>query len=249
LDPTKVATARLAAGYSVHALARLLGVSQSAIRSLEEGINHRELNLGLLADLAHALQQPPADLFYDQTPSHRPPAPDDVVVEAALTELRGWTRTGHLAEALGFTLERTRAALQALGERLEGSGIQLESSTWGITRLRPAPGVLNETQRRLVARDHTRRLGLTKGAARMLLAISAGQLDGRGTGATSAFERLTLAQLANQGLIHKPRGKLIRLTRDAELGLALDPLAYETAGAEFDRGQTHEPGRGSTSRG
>ena len=69
LDTATLRRLRLQAGYSTRRFARALGVSASTVRSLEEGSNHDQLPLTLLACLAELLGVTPQELFAGLRPS------------------------------------------------------------------------------------------------------------------------------------------------------------------------------------
>jgi hypothetical protein len=94
--------------------------------------------LSLIARLGDLLNVAPTELFArpaDETPA---PADDDRAVEAALASLDGVVAVSDLAQALEWTLDRTRAALDVLEVRLGHTGC----------RLHPMPGSSARSVRR-----------------------------------------------------------------------------------------------------
>ncbi len=131
---------RLAGGMSRRELAPRLNVSQTAIRSIEEGRNHDELTVRHLRLLADVLGVPPAELFLERPASTSERTDEDTQrVIAALTSLRTPIHRDTLARWLGWTLPRTATALANAAATLDGTGGLVQLTSAGEARLMPAP--------------------------------------------------------------------------------------------------------------
>lgn len=74
LDAELIRSLRHSRGYSQRQAADHLGVSIGVVRSLEEGINHDELPLRLIARIADLFGVPTTTLFTTPTPTDQNPA-------------------------------------------------------------------------------------------------------------------------------------------------------------------------------
>ena len=75
LDAAAIRRLRLQAGYSTRRFARALGVSASTVRGLEDGSNHQQLPLTLIAQLAELVGVATRELFARATDEPADPAP------------------------------------------------------------------------------------------------------------------------------------------------------------------------------
>lgn len=223
LDVAEVRRLRLQAGLSTRCLGRLTGVSATTIRGIEDGSNHEQLPLLLVARLADALDVTPQELFA------RPPIEpalaggDDRVVEAALQCRSGVTSAYDLATCLGWTLDKVVRALDVLDRRLDGTGTRLHRNSWQQRAIRPSTELLSDDQQRALHRLGPSHRGLTQSSARLLLAAARGELDDRWLKTASNSERVALQSLLKQRLVLTVTGKTqLVLSPDAVFGLDLD---------------------------
>lgn len=172
LDGARIRTLRHAAGLSARELARRLGVSPTSIAHLETGTNHGELPLRLLAELAQTLAVSPSELLTrsDDHPPH--PAEDDRTVEAALLIAGAPTSTRELADALGWSLARIRAAIDRLHARLVHTGLRVHDCGWQRHALRPATEHLTDHQQHALHRLGPIHRGLTAQTAALLRLVA-----------------------------------------------------------------------------
>lgn len=226
LDATAIRRLRLQAGYSTRRFARALGVSASAVRGLEDGSNHQQLPLALIARLAELLGVSTRELFSCPADDAVAPTTDDRTVEAALQSLPGVAAAADLATALGWTLARTRQALDELKERLQPTGARLHRNGWQQYAIRPATEHLSDRQQQALHRIGPRERGLNSVTARLLLAATRGKLDDRWFKTASNVEQVALRSLLKQGVLITFAGETqIVLAPDTVFGL--DPDLHE----------------------
>jgi transcriptional regulator with XRE-family HTH domain len=220
LDVAELRRLRLKAGLSTRRMGRAVGVSASTIRGLESGANHEQLPLILVARLAEALEVTPQELFARARDEPAMAGDDDRVVEAALQSRSGVTASYDLATCLGWTLERVVRALDALDQRLEGTGTRLHRNSWQQRAIRPATDLLSDDQQQALHRLGPSERGLTQGTARVLLAAARGELDDRWLKTASNGERVALQSLLKQRLVLAVAGHpQLVLSPDAVFGL------------------------------
>jgi len=223
LDAAAIRRLRLQAGYSTRRFARALGVSASTIRGLEEGSNHHQLPLTLIAHLAELLGVSTRELFACITHDAVAPTTDDRTVEAAMQSLPGVVAASDLAAALGWTLQRTREALDVLDHRLQSTGARLHRNGWQQYAIRPATEHLSNQQRQDLHRIGPRDRGLNHITARLLLAATRGELDDRWFKTASNSERVALQSLLKQGALITLVGET-QIIPAPETIYGLDPL-------------------------
>lgn len=124
LDGDKIAQLSRAARLSRRSLATMIGVSQTAIRSIETGRNHDELNGRHLRLLARALGVHPVELFARTRP-RAIPDDDHLVVPGLVLAAPAGISTEAIALALRWTLNRADRALRNAQTALSGSGLRL----------------------------------------------------------------------------------------------------------------------------
>ena len=200
LDCKRIRQLRHAHGYSVRRIARQLGVSATTITNLETGVNHAEVALRLVTDLAHQLGVTPAELF--ARPAAQPAAPtsDDQAIEAALASQlsnnndrprrrpRLEPRTGpKRAPIAGATSSELRHPRYDHG--------------WQRHALRPATEHLSDEQQQALHRGGPQRRGMTIQTASLLADVAAGALGKTWHRNPSANQRIVLQTLLNQGLV------------------------------------------------
>jgi transcriptional regulator with XRE-family HTH domain len=222
LDCKRIRQLRHAHGYSVRRIARQLGVSATTITNLETGVNHAEVALRLVTDLAHQLGVTPAELF--ARPAAQPAAPtsDDQAIEAALAITASATTTTDLADALGWTLARVRNALRSLQQRQANSGIRVHDHGWQRHALRPATEHLTDEQQQALHRGGPQRRGMTIQTASLLADVAAGAVGKTWHRNPSANQRIVLQTLLNQGLVEAHTDESIAITPTVRFGLYPD---------------------------
>lgn len=226
LDAAEIRRLRLQAGYSSRRFARALGVSASTIRGLEDGSNHEQLPLTLVARLADLLGVAPRELFARAAPDAVEPSIDDRTVEAALQSLPGVVAASELARALGWTLERARQALDDLDERLQSTGTRLHRNGWQQCAIRPATEHLSNQQQQALHRIGPRDRGLNNITARLLLAATRGELDDRWFKTATNSERVGLQSLLKQRVLITIPGET-QIIPTPEMVYGLDPYLRE----------------------
>ncbi len=222
LDTAAVHRLRVQAGYSVRRLARALGTSATTIRGIEDGSNHHQLPLSLIDRLANALGTTTPELFPRPTAVPALPGDDDRTIETALHSLDGIVAISDLARALGWSLDRTRAALEALDTRLHGTGSRLHRNAWQQCALRPAAEHLSIDQQHALQRIGPRRRGLTNTTARVLMASARGEIDDHWFRTASNADCVALQALLKQGAVITRPGKS-QIVPAPDVAYALDP--------------------------
>lgn len=134
LDTDLIIERCLELGLSPIDLARELGVSTVAIRSLEQGKNHDKLTLRRVRLLAETLGVPIAALLSREYQSSDRTASIELRAEAALALMSRRIYPHDYATAVGCTPEQAHTAFTRLRERRDGSGITVTYSggQWGI---------------------------------------------------------------------------------------------------------------------
>ncbi len=222
LDAAAIRRLRLQAGYSTRRFARALGVSASTVRGLEDGSNHEQLPLTLIARLAELVGVTTRELFVRATDEPADPSTDDRIIEAALQSLPGVVAASDLARALGWKLERTRRALDALDRRLQPTGARLHRNGWQQYAIRPSSDHLSDQQQQALHRIGPRDRGLNHITARLLLAATRGELDDRWFKTASNSERVALQSLLKQGALITLAGET-QIIPATETVYGLDP--------------------------
>ena len=193
LDAAAIRRLRLQAGYSTRRFERsALGVSASAVRGLEDGSNHHQLPLTLIARLAELLGVATREVFARAPRDATEPTTDDRIIEAALQSLPGIVAVSDLARALRWKLERARRALDALDRRLQSTGARLHCNGWQQCAIRSATEHLSDEQQQALHRIGPRDRGLNQVTARLLLTATRGELDERWFKTASNSERVAL---------------------------------------------------------
>lgn len=238
LDGDAITRLRVQARLSIRRLAELVGVSQTTIRGIENGRNHATLTLETTRRLAAALDATPQALLL-RDPDHEPPTDDDVTVEAALAMLGRTIAIYDLATALGWSHDRTRAALARTTQRLQGSGQTIIDAGWQKARLAPATHTLTHEQQVALHQLTPRTRGLTASTARVLHAFIHGDLDTSWHQHASGDDRAALGQLLKQGLLTT----IIDDNHNRVLALSptyayLDPTRSRRIGMQDPRPQT-----------
>jgi transcriptional regulator with XRE-family HTH domain len=190
---------RLREGLSRRALAKSAGVSETVISGIERRENHRNISLGTVKALADALGSTISELArlpYSSVSA----TPDDAALEAALASLNRPVRMHEVALALGWELERTRAAAASLTERLNGTGQTLIHTSWDQLRLAASDSLTHEQRLRL-SQSSGKTRGLTPRTARVLRAFLEGEVDDAWLRHAGRNDRAALSALVNAGIL------------------------------------------------
>ena len=192
LDNQRIRHLRHVRGFSVRRVARHLGISATAVTSLETGANHAGLPLRVVTDLAQLLGVAPAELFARDGRQPAVPKTDDQAVEAALAITRSATSTTDLGRALGWDLGRVRRALALLGERQGHTGMRIHDHGWQRHALRPATEHLSTDQQRALHRIGPQHRGLTLETASLLAQVAEGTVKKGWHRSSSTGQRMAL---------------------------------------------------------
>jgi transcriptional regulator with XRE-family HTH domain len=231
IDGQKISELRRLAGLSQRALARLLVVSPVTIQRVENGGGHGDLSMRFVDKLATEIGADIATLF--PVPERAEPKADDVVVEAALTELGRYIPVEELARALGWTLERANAALHDLEERLRTTGQMLKKRRFSYS-LGPRQAVITEEQHANLQRAAIKRWGLHLGPARVLRDALDGLVDGESERNAPAWKTPALGTLL--------KNRLVRM--DDQTAVVIDDVCFSL---DIASGRRAPPGGGATS--
>lgn len=219
LDSAAIRNRRITLAISERELARRLGVSATVVDALERGRNHADLHLDVIVRLAEVL-----GLCLDELLPRAPsasPAGDPATLGRLLGHLAAAVPATTLAQALGWPLERTQAAIDELTQLLPAVGSRIQHSAGGVAIVaaagEPAP------VRQLLRRSNGRR-GMTVTQARMLHRVWSGAIDAR---QLSNPDRVALAHLVNAGLVDYPAGD--RRGGTPTLGSDVDLLTEHSA--------------------
>jgi len=225
LDSQRIRHLRHVRGFSIRRVARHLGVSATAVASLETGANHAGLPLRVVTDLAHLLGVAPAELFARDRRQPAAPTTDDQAVEAALAITRSATSTTDLGRALGWDLARVRRAIELLCERQAHNGMRIHDHGWQRHALRPATEHLSTDQQRALHRIGPQHRGLTIETASLLAQVAQGTVKKGWHRSSSTGQRMALQTLLNQDLVVVERNGTIRITETVRLGFFPDSAA------------------------
>ncbi len=219
LNAYAIRNRRLALCLSQRAVADQIAANTAMVSRIEAGERVRDIPLHQLMALADTLQMHPGDLFasHSQERVDRPLTADEVKVHAAITESTRRTSREELARTFGWTLKRTTQALRSLETQLQDTGQQLKYSPQGWS-LRARPGVLDDHEQELLAREQISDRGLTQSDARVLQDIVIGRGDHNWERKLSNPQRVSVARLIKLGVVHKTEEGL-ELTDDAAFSL------------------------------
>jgi hypothetical protein len=198
------------------------------MRRIEEGGGHGDLTLRFGARLAETLGVDLAALLPATEPVE--PQSDDSVVEAALADLGRYTPSEERAHALGWTLQRTNAALQALEARLRTTGSILKRKRFEYM-LGARRSVLSAQQHDDLQRVAINRWGLHLGTARVLRDVLDGVVDGDWERSAPPWKTLALGALLKHRLAEMD-GQCVVATESVTSSLALAAPAGEPASAD-----------------
>ncbi len=213
LDSQRIRELRHVRGFSVRRVARHLGISATAVASLEVGANHAGLSLRVVADLARLLGVAPAELFARVRDQPAVPTTDDQALEAALAMTQSATSTTDLARALKWDLARVRQALRQFEARLQQSGVRLHDHGWQRYALRSATEHLSDDQQRAINRIGPQQRGMTVETASLLAQVAEGVVKREWHRRSSAGQRVALQILLKQGLVEVDRNGTVVITQ------------------------------------
>jgi transcriptional regulator with XRE-family HTH domain len=200
LDTTLIRTRRMELGLSQRAVARRLGVSPVVVKAIENGTNHRDMPLGLVAELAELLAVELATLL--ARPEPRESGPPPATLGALLATAGGPVTFDTLTGALGCTPAETRGHLATLDAQLTPSGLRVQQGDAGV-RLIAADEPRDAEQLQHTLRGQHARQGLTALEAELLHRAFRGELAGAKL--TNA-DQVACARLFNAGLVDEELG-------------------------------------------
>lgn len=189
----------LSAGLSDRAYGDRSGLGDAAVRGM---LLRNEVNGSVsIADLRRAATEAGMTMgaLFDPTASHEPDdTPDDDV--AVLAQVLNAQRQMHpedrLAQALGWDVDRLRAAITGLDARLDVIGLRVHRNSMGVC-IRANDKRASQVLTRLTAYKDADD-GIDQGAARVLYAAYRGTLSATDT---STDRMMKLGALANRGII------------------------------------------------
>jgi transcriptional regulator with XRE-family HTH domain len=217
LDIELIKNLRLSARLSRRALADRLGVSQTVVRTLETGADHGAYPLDFLVRLASELGSTPGALVQGRS-SERQVEADDVKLEAALAIGGRELRRPAIAKAFGWDLDRVTAAADALGRRLGGTGLMLQTHFGGRYAIRPRAEVLTDAEVSVLERGEVARKGLTVSALRLLKDVALDNVAADFERRAGNSDRVALGTLLKLKLIEEGGGTY-RLTDTAAFSM------------------------------
>lgn len=208
LDTDLITERQLALGMSPIALARALGVSTVAIRSLERGTNHANLTLHRVKLLADTLGIPIAELFTrEHETADIAPTSEDLKAEAALALIGKKIDPEDYATALGRTLADAHVAFKTLRQRRANTAlhVQYRSGQWGFS---PDPTLLTKSEAQALERACMKRTRITVNEAALLKEIIDAR-DGLAADDLTHAQRRILARFLRLGWVEKPSGRYL----------------------------------------
>ncbi len=219
LNAYAIRNRRLGLCLSQRAVADQIAANTAMVSRIEAGERVRDIPLHQLMALADTLQMHPGGLFTTNSFERvdRPLTADEVKVHAALTESTRRTSREELARTFGWTLKRTTQALRSLETQLQDTGQELRYNPQGWS-LRSRPGVLDDRERQLLAREQISDRGLLQSDARVLHDIMIGRGDHIWERNLSNPQRVSVSRLIKLGVIHKTEEGL-ELTEAAAFSL------------------------------
>jgi transcriptional regulator with XRE-family HTH domain len=236
LDADLVRARRLELGLSERKLAALLGVSQTIVRGIEAGTNHKDLTLGDVQRLAGALSVEVHQLLTPADADAAAPAGpvthtthlDHAVTQlgALLYDIDRLLPVEALAATLGLTLDQTHEALDELDRRLRPAGLLVHRLNNTVKLWRTLDAVTRSTLQ-YTWRGHLARRGLDVGQAQLLHQVR----TGRRVKTMRNDQQVTAAELTNAGIFTRTRSGGVELSPEVRYSLLLDeePAPEETA--------------------
>jgi transcriptional regulator with XRE-family HTH domain len=201
LDVELVVRRRTELGMSQRALAAEAGMTSAALSILEAGSNHAEVTLKTARRLADALGLPLRALFPAGDASvEQEPRPDDALVEAVIVSAGQAIQRHEIARILGWDIDRTGRALEAVRTRLEGSGVVLHRASSGYM-IRHRVDLLSEDEILELERLRLRTRQVREPAMRLLLKIVRDGLPRKWAQTASNADRVALQMLIKSGLV------------------------------------------------
>lgn len=214
---------RLELGLARRDVAREVGVSEGAVARIERGGNADDWPVRQVRRLAAALGMTLAELLDRDGDAPGAPPDDASRIATLLAHNERLTPVRALAEALGWTLQRTNEALGGLDQRTESVGLRVQQLR-GQVALRPRH--CDHDLGRLFHREMAS-IGMSRSHGRTLHAVLAGTFEERHA---DANDRMSLAALVRAGLVDElPAGP--RLSDAVSFGLDVEGRA---AGRESD---------------
>ncbi|HLH66790.1 MAG TPA: helix-turn-helix transcriptional regulator [Solirubrobacteraceae bacterium] len=233
LNTELLVSRRLELGYSHRDMGRLVGVSGTTIRGVEDARSHARVTLDFLFRFAEALQLPAGALLHDEcqgASSEQAHAGDERSgisedarrVSQLLLAVGKGVPPAALARATGLNLKRVKAAVDEL-QRATDAGEALLRVTINNSRVALLPrddAVSKEEmialERQVLAVDE-----LKHPAARMLSAVVHGEIDSDREQNMRRGDRPHLQSLLKRGLIERARGGRLSLSGEVSFSLGL----------------------------
>lgn len=208
---------RLQLRLSQRQLAHHIGVTAPTLARIEDGSNHAELTLETVHQLAGALALDIKELHARPAAEETHDREYDVArVGTALQQEHGLTPLEALAAAFGWTLERTRAAVDQLANVAPTCGLRVHELKREVS-LVPAADPTIQQQMEALARSRYARKELNLTEARVITHIIRGadrrQLQGNA-------QQVALGRLRNAGYVTTDETPC--LTDDVAYSLLLD---------------------------
>lgn len=234
IDGEKLRRARAAQGLSQRALARLTDIRIATLANLEKGEPVQTLTVRALVKLAAAVCVDPGTLL-KRGETDIEPASDDVKVEALLAQAGKAVNRDDIAWSLGWSLERTSAALKALETRLQGTGQRLRLAKFGWYAVGPSQDVLTNDETARAARSTMSEYGMHRRHAKILRRLVNGRrLAGVHTGqAYELGKKNPTADLILANLVVAADNEIL-LTDDVAFSLCMERRVRTAAGSAVE---------------
>jgi transcriptional regulator with XRE-family HTH domain len=223
IDSRFIALRRFELGISRRYVAKQVAVSVSVIRRLESMPSDHGVSTRLLAQLADVLSVDIRQLFAGELEEITGALADDIKVEACLVRVGKMVNRDDLARGLAWKLPRVTAALEALEQRLEGTGQRLNQGRFGWYGLVPAGEALTRKEIRATSRAHLADHGMNLIEANTLNRVLRADLEqrkGAKRSANAAVSDVRSSRIVSAGLVEPLEG-MAALSVDAQFSLCL----------------------------
>lgn len=205
INGTLMRTLRAQRGLSPVQAAALAGITRPVLLRIESNDEHaaRMLTVDGLTNLADALGTRPGELL-NQTPTANGAQTtstssdrDPRVLLGLLHDHRDQTTRRALADALGWTSQQVKDAVEDLNLRLDGTGLAIHQRDDMLQLVPTETNAVDQATTRLAVNQQTRR-GMNITVAKTLRRVWNGQLNGGRNGKQTI---IALAQLKKTGVI------------------------------------------------
>lgn len=233
LNTELLVSRRMELGYSHRNMGRLVGVSGTTIRGLEDARSHARVTLDLLFRLAEALQLPAGALLLEeyQGPDREQAQPGEErrgisdnarrVGQLLLAAGKG-VPPGALVRATGLNLKRVKAAVDELQRATDAAEALLRVTTNNSrVALLPRDDAVSKEETIALERQVLAVDELKHPAARMLSAVVHGEIDSDREQKMRRGDRPHLQSLLKRGLITRARGGRLALSGEVAFSLGL----------------------------